>query len=63
MTHKNLTIDRKFNASIDRVLPFPAMGVKISKYAVLNLSSSPAVDYGNQRNNAVLFFQYKLQLR
>ncbi len=46
-----------------KLLPFPAMEIKISKYAVLNFSGSPAVDFGNQRNNAVLFFQYKLQLR
>ena len=39
------------------------MEIKISKHAVLNLRGSPAVDVGNQRNNAVLFFQYKLQLR
>ena len=54
----------KKNAQAEtKLLPFPAMEVKISKYAVLNLSGSPAVDFGNQRNNAVLFFQYKLQLR
>ncbi|MGQ7847079.1 hypothetical protein ACUNV4_21510 [Granulosicoccus sp. 3-233] len=46
-----------------KVLPFPAMEVKMSKYAVLNISGSPAVDFANQKNNAVLFFQYKLQLR
>ena len=46
-----------------KLLPFPAMEVKISRHAVLNFSGSPAVDFGNQRNNAVVFLQYKLQLR
>ena len=59
-------VHKQFKKNADpvtKLLPFPAMEVKISKHAVLNLSGSPAVDYGNQRNNAVLFFQYKLQLR
>lgn len=46
-----------------KILPFPAMEVKMSKFATLNISGSPAVDFGDQKNNAVLFFQYKLQLR
>lgn len=45
-----------------KLLPFPAMEVKLSKRAVLNISGSPQVDFGNQRNNAVVFFQYKLDL-
>jgi hypothetical protein len=46
-----------------KLLPFPAMEIKLSQRSVLNVSGSPQVDFGNQRNNAVLFFQYKLQLR
>ena len=46
-----------------KLLPFPALEVKLNRYAVLNVSGSPAVDFANHRNNAVLFFQYKLQLR
>ena len=46
-----------------KLLPFPALELKLNKYAVLNVSGSPAVDFANQKNNAVLFFQYKLQLR
>lgn len=46
-----------------KLVPFPAMEVKLSRRSVLNLSGSPQVDYGDHRNNAVLFFQYKLQLR
>ncbi len=54
----------KKNAEAEtKLLPFPAMELKISRHAVLNISGSPAVDYGDQQNNAVLFFQYKLQLR
>jgi len=39
------------------------MEIKLNKRAVLNVSGSPQVDYGNHRNNAVLFFQFKLNLR
>jgi len=45
-----------------KLLPFPALELKLSKRSVLNVSGSPAVDFGNQRNNAVVFFQYKLDL-
>ncbi|MGQ7843624.1 hypothetical protein ACUNV4_04025 [Granulosicoccus sp. 3-233] len=45
-----------------KLLPFPAVELKLSKRSVLNISGSPAVDFGNQRNNAVMFFQYKLDL-
>jgi len=54
----------KKNAEAEtKIVPLPAMEIKLSKSSVLNLSGSPQVDYGNHRNNAVLFFQFKLQLR
>ncbi len=43
-------------------LPFPALEIKLSKRSVVNITGSPAVDFADQKNNAVLFFQYKLQL-
>ena len=46
-----------------KVLPFPALEVKLSQRSVLNISGSPAIDFADQKNNAVLFFQYKLQVR
>ncbi|MFT6874058.1 MAG: hypothetical protein ACI9XK_001049 [Granulosicoccus sp.] len=46
-----------------KLLPFPAMEIKLTKRAVLNVSGSPQIDYGNHRNNAVLFFQFKLNLQ
>ncbi|MGQ7847659.1 hypothetical protein ACUNV4_24415 [Granulosicoccus sp. 3-233] len=46
-----------------KLLPFPALEVKLSRRSVLNISGSPAVDFADQKNNAVMFFQYKLQLR
>lgn len=46
-----------------KIVPLPAMEIKLTKSSVLNLSGSPQVDYGDHRNNAVLFFQFKLQLR
>lgn len=45
-----------------KLVPLPAVEFKLSRRSVLNLSGSPQVDYGNHRNNAVLFFQIKLQL-
>ena len=45
-----------------KLVPLPAMEFKLTKRSVLNLSGSPEVDFADQRNNAVLFFQFKLQL-
>jgi hypothetical protein len=54
----------KKNAEAEtKILPIPAMEIKLSKRSVLNVSGSPQVDYGNHRNNAVLFFQFKLNIR
>ena len=46
-----------------KLVPFPAMEIKLTNRSVLNLSGSPQVDFADQKNNAVLFFQYKLHLR
>ena len=59
-------VHKQFSKNSDpetKLLPFPALELKLNKYAVLNISGSPSVDFANQKNNAVLFFQYKLQLR
>ena len=45
-----------------KLVPLPAMELGITKKAVLNISGSPQVDIGDQRNNAVVFFQLKLNL-
>lgn len=45
-----------------KLLPFPALELKLSKRSVLNITGSPQVDFANQKNNAVMFFQYKLDL-
>jgi hypothetical protein len=45
-----------------KLVPLPAMEFAISERAVLNVSGSPQVDYAGQHNNAVLFFQFKLNL-
>ena len=53
----------KKNAEAEtKILPLPAMEVKLTKRSVLNVSGSPQVDYGDHRNNAVLFFQFKVNL-
>ena len=46
-----------------KVLPFPAVELKLYKNSVLNISGSPAIDFADQKNNAVLFFQYKWKVR
>lgn len=46
-----------------KIVPLPAVELRLTRRSVLNLSGSPQVDYGNHRNNAVLFFQFKLNLR
>jgi len=54
----------KINSDAEtRIVPLPAMEIKMTKRSVLNLSGSPQVDYANQKNNGVLFVQFKLQLR
>ncbi len=45
-----------------KVVPFPAVEFRLNDTAVINLSGSPQVDFADQRNNAVLFFQLKLRL-
>jgi len=45
-----------------KLVPLPAMEVKLTKRSVLNISGSPQIDYGRHRNNAVLFFQFKLNM-
>lgn len=59
-------LHKQFKKNADpetKLVPFPAMELKLTRRSVLNLSGSPQVDFGDHRNNAVLFFQYKLQLR
>ena len=46
-----------------KIVPFPVMEVKLTRRSTINLSGSPQIDYGNHRNNAVLFLQFKLQLK
>lgn len=45
-----------------KIVPLPAIEFALSKRAVLNVSGSPEVDYGEHHNNAVVFFQFKLGL-
>lgn len=45
-----------------KIVPLPAMEYRVSKRAVINLSGSPQVDFGDHHNNAVVFFQLKLNL-
>ena len=45
-----------------KLVPLPAMEYRLSRRAVINLSGSPQVDFGDHHNNAVVFFQLKLNL-
>ncbi len=45
-----------------KLVPLPAMEVKLTDRSVLNISGSPQIDYGKHRNNAVLFFQFKVNV-
>jgi len=54
----------KKNAEAEtKILPIPAMEIRLTKRSVLNVSGSPQVDYADHKTNGVLFFQFKLNLR
>ena len=54
--HKNKPLQTK-------VVPFPVMELTLSKRASLNVTGSPELDYKGSHSNAVMFFQFKMQLR
>ncbi len=54
--HKNAGLETK-------IVPFPVMEVALSKRASLNITGSPEIDYAGSHSNAVMFFQFKMQLR
>jgi len=59
-------LHKQFHKNSDpetKVVPFPAIEVSFSKRAVLNVSGSPQIDFAGQRNNAVMFFQFKWNTR
>jgi len=54
--HKNKPLETK-------IVPFPVMEINFSKRASLNITGSPEIDYAGSHSNAVMFFQFKLQLQ
>lgn len=50
--HKNTEAQTK-------ILPLPAVEVALTRRAVLNISGSPQLDVAGQKNNGVIFFQFK----
>jgi len=46
-----------------KIVPFPVMEMNLWKRASLNISGSPEIDYAGSHSNAVMFFQFKLQLK
>jgi len=54
----------KVNAGAEtKLLPIPAVEIRLTNRSVLNVSGSPQVDYGKHSSNSVLFFLFKLNLR
>lgn len=45
-----------------KIVPLPVVEFLISKKATLNISGSPEIDFGEHHNNAVVFFQFKLNM-
>ena len=45
-----------------KLVPLPALEFAVTDRAVLNVSGSPEIDYADHHNNAVVFFQLKLNL-
>jgi len=54
--HKNKPLETK-------IVPFPVMEMNLWKRASLNITGSPEIDYAGSHSNAVMFFQFKLQLQ
>ena len=54
--HKNTERETK-------IVPFPVMEIALSKRSSLNITGSPEIDYQGSKSNAVMFFQFKMQLR
>jgi len=50
--HKNSEAETK-------ILPLPALEMSLTERAVLNISGSPRLDVAGQKNNGVIFFQFK----
>lgn len=53
--HKNTEAEAK-------IVPFPVVEIALSKRAKLNITGSPEVDYAGSKSNAVMFFQFKMNL-
>ena len=45
-----------------KLVPLPAVEFAMTERAVLNISGSPEIDFADHSNNAVVFFQLKLNL-
>jgi len=53
----------KVNAEPEtKIVPLPALELRMTKNSVLNVSGSPEIDFGDHSNNAVVFFQVKLNM-
>lgn len=63
---RNARFDADGNLTDDgvdtRLLPFPVVEFALSERAVINVSGSPSVDFGEQKNNPVIWFQAKIGL-
>ena len=57
--HKQYSIKR---GPETKIVPLPALEISLTDRAVLNLSGSPDVDFGDISNNKVVWLQFKLGL-
>ena len=59
-------VRKQFHKNSDpevKIVPFPVMEIALSERASLNVTGSPEVDYAGGHSNAVMFFQFKMNLR
>ncbi|MCB1756218.1 MAG: hypothetical protein KDJ38_11880 [Gammaproteobacteria bacterium] len=45
-----------------KLLPLPAVEISVTDSTVLNVSGSPEMDFNGSHNNAVMFFQLKMNI-
>ncbi len=59
-------VHKQFHKNADpetKIIPFPVLEVALTRRAMLNISGSPEIDYQGSHSNAVMFFQFKYNLR
>ncbi len=58
-------VRKQFHKNSDpevKIVPFPVMEISLTERAKVNVSGSPEIDYAGSHSNAVVFFQFKMNL-